>query len=164
MKIFLRRPALIPNVFLKLASGRREAFGRRRLQPRFPNVIKPPHCKTCLPSESATEAGAVQTLRAFVGVRFDVSSAIENPGGFWPSYGGGPVAQWLEQSTHNALVPGSSPGGPTKLPSQFSGYFFAATLNVTGTMQMKAPDQCRDAEERGEKNGFSQMPASECVG
>jgi len=29
--------------------------------------------------------------------------------------GRGPVAQWLEQSTHNALVPGSSPGGPTNL-------------------------------------------------
>ena len=26
----------------------------------------------------------------------------------------GPVAQWLEQRTHNPLVPGSSPGGPTK--------------------------------------------------
>lgn len=25
----------------------------------------------------------------------------------------GPVAQWLEQSTHNALVLGSSPGRPT---------------------------------------------------
>jgi len=28
-------------------------------------------------------------------------------------YPGGPVAQWLEQSTHNALVLGSSPGRPT---------------------------------------------------
>lgn len=27
--------------------------------------------------------------------------------------GDGPVAQWLEQGTHNPLVPGSSPGGPT---------------------------------------------------
>jgi hypothetical protein len=26
----------------------------------------------------------------------------------------GPIAQWLEQRTHNPLVPGSSPGGPTK--------------------------------------------------
>lgn len=25
----------------------------------------------------------------------------------------GPIAQRLEQSTHNALVPGSNPGGPT---------------------------------------------------
>ena len=25
----------------------------------------------------------------------------------------GLVAQWLEQRTHNPLVPGSSPGGPT---------------------------------------------------
>ena len=26
----------------------------------------------------------------------------------------GPIAQWLEQRTHNPLVPGSSPGGPTR--------------------------------------------------
>ena len=26
----------------------------------------------------------------------------------------GPVAQWLEQGTHNPLVVGSSPTGPTK--------------------------------------------------
>lgn len=26
----------------------------------------------------------------------------------------GPIAQRSEQSTHNALVPGSNPGGPTK--------------------------------------------------
>ena len=26
----------------------------------------------------------------------------------------GPIAQWLEQATHNRLVPGSNPGGPTK--------------------------------------------------
>jgi hypothetical protein len=28
----------------------------------------------------------------------------------------GPIAQRLEQSTHNALVPGSNPGRPTKTP------------------------------------------------
>ena len=32
----------------------------------------------------------------------------------------GPVAQWLEQRTHNPSVPGSSPGGPTSLRSQRS--------------------------------------------
>jgi hypothetical protein len=26
----------------------------------------------------------------------------------------GPIAQRLEQGTHNPLVPGSNPGGPTK--------------------------------------------------
>ena len=30
------------------------------------------------------------------------------------------VAQWLEQSTHNALVPGSSPGGPTISPAEIN--------------------------------------------
>ena len=28
-------------------------------------------------------------------------------------FAAGPIAQWLEQGTHNPLVPGSSPGGPT---------------------------------------------------
>src|SRR5262249_52403485 len=28
----------------------------------------------------------------------------------------GPIAQWLEQGTHNPLVLGSSPGGPTSFP------------------------------------------------
>ena len=28
-------------------------------------------------------------------------------------YRGGPIAQRLEQRTHNPLVPGSNPGGPT---------------------------------------------------
>ena len=30
----------------------------------------------------------------------------------------GPIAQRLEQRTHNPLVPGSSPGGPTKMKSE----------------------------------------------
>ena len=30
----------------------------------------------------------------------------------------GPVAQWLELTAHNRLVPGSSPGGPTSLRSR----------------------------------------------
>ncbi len=29
----------------------------------------------------------------------------------------GPVAQWLEQGTHNPLVVGSNPTGPTKISS-----------------------------------------------
>ncbi len=33
----------------------------------------------------------------------------------WLRACGGPIAQWLEQRTHNPLVPGSSPGGPTNL-------------------------------------------------
>jgi hypothetical protein len=35
---------------------------------------------------------------------------------FWPfrfTYENGPVAQRLEQGTHNPLVPGSNPGGPS---------------------------------------------------
>jgi hypothetical protein len=32
------------------------------------------------------------------------------------SHIGGPVAQWLELTAHNRLVPGSSPGGPTTFP------------------------------------------------
>ena len=33
------------------------------------------------------------------------------------SYVNGPVAQRLEQGTHNPLVPGSNPGGPSSLTS-----------------------------------------------
>src|SRR5436305_2886173 len=33
------------------------------------------------------------------------------------SFENGPVAQRLEQGTHNPLVPGSNPGGPTQLSS-----------------------------------------------
>ncbi len=31
----------------------------------------------------------------------------------------GPIAQRLEQQTHNLLVPGSNPGGPTKILNEF---------------------------------------------
>jgi hypothetical protein len=31
----------------------------------------------------------------------------------------GPIAQRLEQQTHNLLVPGSNPGGPTKPDNDF---------------------------------------------
>ncbi len=41
------------------------------------------------------------------------ASAIESSFCFCKHHRAGPVAQWLEQSTHNALVLGSSPGGPT---------------------------------------------------
>src|SRR5690606_14426819 len=34
----------------------------------------------------------------------------------------GPIAQLVERSAHNRLVPGSSPGGPTRFPMQ--DYFF----------------------------------------
>jgi hypothetical protein len=33
-------------------------------------------------------------------------------------FNSGPIAQRLVQKTHNLLVPGSNPGGPTKLPSR----------------------------------------------
>src|SRR6266480_3470427 len=36
------------------------------------------------------------------------------------TYENGPVAQRLEQGTHNPLVPGSNPGGPS--PERFRGY------------------------------------------
>jgi hypothetical protein len=38
----------------------------------------------------------------------------------------GPVAQWLEPWTHNPLVPGSNPGGPTnRFQLVFSAELFA---------------------------------------
>ena len=39
----------------------------------------------------------------------------------------GPVAQWLEQQTHNLLVVGSSPTGPTK---------YAVALKLTRRMNL----------------------------
>jgi hypothetical protein len=33
--------------------------------------------------------------------------------------GDGLIAQWLEQQTHNLLVPGSNPGGPTNIRGPF---------------------------------------------
>ena len=41
--------------------------------------------------------------------------------------GAGPVAQWLEQGTHNPLVVGSSPTGPTIVLNSNS-YFFSANM------------------------------------
>ena len=59
------------------------------------------------------------------GVRFPTAFAqhptwlLDQPPSFDLSRSnGGPVAQWLEQSAHNALVGGSSPSGPTKPPEK----------------------------------------------
>src|ERR1700682_170286 len=45
--------------------------------------------------------------------------------------GAGPLAQRLEQWTHNPLVPGSNPGGPTKYPPR------------SGAPHDRAPHFCR---------------------
>ena len=51
-----------------------------------------------------------------VSVAFDAVERICEPGcKIRNSVEGGPVAQRLEQRTHNPLVPGSNPGGPTKV-------------------------------------------------
>ena len=42
--------------------------------------------------------------------------------------GAGPVAQWLEQGTHNPLVVGSSPTGPTIYLSPIAHSFRAFIL------------------------------------
>ena len=48
----------------------------------------------------------------------------------------GPIAQRLEQATHNRLVPGSNPGGPTS-PTRY----FAGGLNFKGKMQIQPCSQ-----------------------
>jgi hypothetical protein len=54
----------------------------------------------------------------------DHPSTIEFGGrGEIPLYG--PVAQWLEQRTHNPSVPGSNPGRPIALPSPEPRYLLA---------------------------------------
>ena len=67
-------------------------------------------------------------------------------------YGG--IAQWLEQSAHNRLVPGSSPGAPTRFCMNrhfsrfFGGKFLLRTLRVLGCyfmlfLQEKWGKNCR---------------------
>jgi hypothetical protein len=56
---------------------------------------------------------------------------------------GGPVAQWLEQSTHNALVPGSSPGRPTNPGTiQLPGGFTAETIGLAGIEKVATGSGC----------------------
>ena len=50
------------------------------------------------------------------------------------SFDKGPIAQWLEQSAHNALVPGSSPGGPTKTPVRPARYADGTSRNSDRTL------------------------------
>ena len=41
----------------------------------------------------------------------------------------GPVAQGLERATHNRLVPGSNPGGPTTFKGAFTSFWFSCSKN-----------------------------------
>jgi hypothetical protein len=66
---------------------------------------------------------AFATLLTLVVVPLLYAALFRMPEGIIPATPRGPVAQWLEQGTHNPLVPGSSPGGPTKL---FKGLGFYA--------------------------------------
>jgi hypothetical protein len=60
-------------------------------------------CRKTIISTSLAKCGAI---------RLQSGSSRCNVANFW-----GPVAQWLEQQTHNLLVVGSSPTGPTTLPT-----------------------------------------------
>jgi hypothetical protein len=45
----------------------------------------------------------------------------------------GPIAQRLEQQTHNLLVPGSNPGGPTNRINHFQrNFLFTHNLKLRG--------------------------------
>jgi hypothetical protein len=46
------------------------------------------------------------------------------------TFGAGPVAQWLEQGTHNPLVVGSSPTGPTIVLGFNITYFLSRELKT----------------------------------
>ena len=50
-----------------------------------------------------------------------------------------PLAQWLEQKTHNLLVVGSSPSGGIRLSLKISGTFLLATLPIYREMSKKEP-------------------------
>ncbi len=45
----------------------------------------------------------------------------------------GPVAQRLEQRTHNPLVPGSNPGGPTSIAKDLARFFVSGFFSIVGT-------------------------------
>ena len=45
----------------------------------------------------------------------------------------GPVAQRLEQRTHNPLVPGSNPGGPTNIPKDLGQSSESSIFSIVGT-------------------------------
>ena len=69
------------------------------------------------PIESSTNIGLMETVRdVLAGLTpreakvLRMACAPGNPAS-------GPIAQWSEQGTHNPLVPGSSPGGPTNQAS-----------------------------------------------
>ncbi len=47
--------------------------------------------------------------------------------------GAGPVAQRLEQRTHNPLVPGSNPGGPTNIPKDLARFSVFVNFSIVGT-------------------------------
>src|SRR6266487_7162261 len=61
-------------------------------------------------SYSPTPAfGFSRIFHAILPIRYKIETSTQ----------GGPVAQRLEQRTHNPLVPGSNPGGPTKHSREF---------------------------------------------
>jgi hypothetical protein len=60
-----------------------------------------------------THLGAAR-MEAIVGFLETMNAADESTTASLHLWHKGPIAQRLEQQTHNLLVPGSNPGGPTK--------------------------------------------------
>jgi hypothetical protein len=66
-------------------------------------------------------------------------SFVESPVCFCKDFCAGPVAQWLEQRTHNPLVLGSSPSRPTSIPSGW--FFLSGRMRQAGDLELQFPRQ-----------------------
>src|SRR6266566_5079861 len=75
-------------------------------------------------SYSPTPAfGFSRIFHAILPIRYKIETSTQ----------GGPVAQRLEQRTHNPLVPGSNPGGPTNIPKDLACFSVFVNFSIVGT-------------------------------
>ena len=75
-----------------------------------------------------------------------------------PPHWSGPIAQWLEQRTHNPLVLGSSPSGPTTLnlsPIPAQGFGEPAVAGAeTGDVAETGPREMKSVDASPGRGGF----------
>src|SRR5579871_5086151 len=69
---------------------------------------------------------------------------------------GGPIAQRLEQQTHNLLVPGSNPGGPTR-----TSLVVSALKHSASWMACQQPDSVASEAAGAVRTSAANRPSSE---